>query len=242
MKTRLGPRRSPWIWGSVLVCAFALFQVFSALAEELPTAWEHVEDRVDAGVPVRVFVEVEKTPGRPAFKIETYFEVEPSAAALTLMHDMLDDSKLTKGQRRKVLEQGERDALVYTFIDLPFMLADRELALRIVHSDDASTGVHRVEWKEANHVLPVRDEDVIRLTGAQGYWEFRPHEASGTHAIYVSQTEIGGSIPVSIGDVLMKGQAVDAVAELRGSIEARQRAHVASGRSRQAESESNAAD
>jgi hypothetical protein len=200
-----------------------------ALAEGLPGSWRLAENRIEAGVPLTVFVEAEKTPGRPAFKIETIFEVRPSAAAVTLMHNMLSASDLPDGQRREVLESSDREALVYTFIDLPFLLADRELALRVVHSDDPVTGIHRIDWHEENAVLPEGKDDVVRLSGARGYWEFRPDGDQRTRATYLTQTEVGGSIPKSIADRLLKGQAVEDVERLRGHIEKRRRTHVAAG-------------
>ena len=206
-----------------------LLIVAPALAEEGSSSWRLAENRIESGVPVTVFVEAEKTPGRPAFKIETIFEARPSAAAVTLMHNMLSDSDLPDGQRRQILESKDREALVYTFIDLPFFLADRELALRVVHSDDPDTGIHRIDWREENALLPEGDDDVVRLSGARGYWEFRPNGDQHTHATYLTQTEIGGSIPKSIADRLLKGQAVDDVERLRGQLEKRRRTHVAAG-------------
>ena len=201
----------------------ALLIVAPAFSEELPGSWRLAENRIVAGIPLKVFVEAEKTPGRPAFKIETIFEARPSTAAVTLMHNMLADSDLPDGQRREVLESKGREALVYTFIDLPFLLADRELALRVVHSDDPVTGIHRIDWHEENAALPEGSEDVVRLSGARGYWEFRPEGDQRTHATYLTQTEIGGSIPKSIADRLLKGQAVEDVERLRGHIEKRRR-------------------
>jgi len=211
------------------VTLLALLIVAPAFAEGLPGSWRLAENRIEGGVPLTVFVEAEKTPGRPAFKIETIFEVRPSAAAVTLMHNMLSDSDLPDGQRREVLESKDREALVYTFIDLPFLLADRELALRVVHSDDPVTGIHRIDWHEENAVLPEGSEDVVRLSGARGYWEFRPDGDQRTHATYLTQTEVGGSIPKSIADRLLKGQAVEDVERLRGQLEKRRRTHVAAG-------------
>ena len=208
---------------SIQICAWVVILAIAApaFADELPASWQLSENRIEAGVPLTVFVEAEKTPGRPAFKIETIFEARPSVAAVTLMHDMLNESDLPDGQRRKILQSEDREALVYTFIDLPFLLADRELALRVVHSDDPETGIHRIDWHEENAVLPEVDQDVVRLSGARGYWEFRPEGEQRTHATYLTQTEIGGSIPTSIGDRLLKGQAVDDVERLRGQIEKR---------------------
>ena len=137
-------RRSLWM----LVSASMLWM--PALAEEAPVKWRQSESRIEAGAPIAIFVEEEKTPGRPAFKVETILEATPRTAAVTLMAEMLKETDLPDGYQRRVLERTDRGALVYTYIDLPFMLADRELALRIVHSDDHATGIHRIDWQEAN--------------------------------------------------------------------------------------------
>ena len=214
-----------------LVCMLALASMLcvSALADELPAKWRQAESRIDAGAPLAIFVEVEKTPGRPAFRIETVLEATPRAAAVTLMQEMLKETDLPKGQQRRVLERTDREALVYTYIDLPFMLADRELALRIVHSEDQATGIHRIDWQEANDVLPEDTGRAVRLSGTWGYWEFRPDGEHRSFATYMTQAELGGSIPLMIGDQLMKSQALESVSRLRGHLENRQRSAVAAG-------------
>jgi hypothetical protein len=184
---------------------------------------------MDAGAPIVIFTEVEKTPGRPAFKIETVLEATPRAAAVTLMQSMLTATDLPDGHQRSVLERTDRGALVYTHIDLPFMLADRELALRIVHSDDLATGTHRIDWQDANDVLPEAVGSAVRLSGTRGYWEFRPDGEQRTRATYVTQAELGGSIPRMIGDRLMKAQALESVSRLRSQLDKRQRTAVAAG-------------
>ena len=217
------------LYRQVLALVLASLLGSSALAEELSARWKRSEDRVVAGAPVTVFVEIEKTPGRPAFMIETVLEASPQLAALTLMRDMLRETDLPRGHEREILERGDREALVYTFIDLPFMLADRELALRIIHSDDHATGTHRIDWKEENDALPAATKEAVRLSGTWGYWEFRPDGEQRTRATYLTQTELGGSFPHAIADRLMKSQALDAVARLRGHLQSRQHSGVAAG-------------
>ncbi len=204
----------------IIAMAIALTLAFAAngVAEELPGFWKLAEKRPNDGVPVTVFIETEKTTGRPAFKIETIFDVSPSSAAATIMEEMLNVSDPPDGQERKILEQHDHGALVYTFIDLPFMMADREVAVRIVHLDDPETGIHRIEWQEENSVLPEPDRGVVRLFGARGYWEFRPEGEQHTRATYLTRAEVGGSIPTSIANRLLKRQAIDAVEQLRSDI------------------------
>ena len=107
--------------------------------------------------------------------------------------------------------------------------ADRELVLRVEERHDPATGIHRIERAEANELLPPADEEVVRLTGAAGFWEFRPDGQGGTKAIHETRTELGGSIPISLGDRLMKSQALESVESLRARIDERGPGAVAAG-------------
>lgn len=214
--------RSVWL-GTVLV----LLLHASAQAYDVEERWKLADHRSDGETEFALFVEAERTEGRPAFKIETTFDVSPFVAATMLMEGMVSASDVPSGQRRRVLERSEKEAVVYTFIDLPFLLSDRELALRVVHSEDRATGIHRIDWLEANDLLPAVQDGVVRLNGATGYWEFRPDGKGGTLATHMTQTEIGGSIPNSIGYRLMKSQALDTVDRFRSKLRTRQRTHVA---------------
>lgn len=213
---------------SLVSLAFLAITATAVAAESVPS-WELADRRGQGDEAVALFVEKTPTPGRPTFRLETSFDVTPALARLVLIEDMVDPSRAPSGQRRKVLERTANGAVVYTFIDLPLMLADRELALRVEESHDPVTGVHRIEWAEANELLPPAGEDVVRLTGAAGYWEFRPDGQGGTKAIHETRTELGGSIPVSLGDRLMKSQAIESVESLRARIEEHGPSDVAAG-------------
>lgn len=198
-------------------------------SEGTGSAWR-LADRSGRGeAAVELFVEQEPTPGRPTFRLETGFDVPPSVALAVLLEGMLDPNTAPSGQRRQVLERTADGAVVHTFIDLPLMLADREVALRVVASSDAAADVHRVEWKEANEVLPAPASGVVRLTGAAGFWELRPNGRGGTRAIHETRTELGGSFPVALGDRLMRSQAVESVESLRARIDRRDLRDVAAG-------------
>ncbi|MEZ4332136.1 MAG: hypothetical protein R3F35_10305 [Myxococcota bacterium] len=192
-------------------------------------AWELADRSGRGDAAVELFVERAPTPGRPTFRLETGFDVPPSVARAALLESMLDPGEAPRGQRREVLERTADGAIVYTYIDLPLMLADREVALRVVASSDAAADVHRIEWSEANELLPPADPSVVRLTGAAGYWEFRPDGHGGTRAIHETRTELGGSFPVALGDRLMRSQAVESVESLRARIARRDLRDVAAG-------------
>ena len=196
-------------------------------AEEPEIKWKTASRRSRGDVQWTVFVETQKTPGRPAFRIETSFDVVPVVAAATLMQEMVEAGvATTPGETRRVMERFDRGALVHTRIDLPFMFADREIAVRIEHTDDPRTGIHRVEWVDANDLLPPVEEGVLRLA-SRGYWEFRPATPGRTEATYVTRAEVGGSLPAALGDRLLKGQAVTAVERLGDLLAVRERTHVA---------------
>jgi hypothetical protein len=186
----------------------------AGLSQPLPgSGWRLASEREDDGFAWLLYEEEEATPGRPAFRVETDLDVAPAKAAAVLMDSLADETPTAMGEHRRLLERSAHAALVHTFIDLPFMFSDRELAIRIEHSLEPGTGVHSVRWRDANEVLPPPEDGVLRL-GSDGYWEFHPTASGGTHAIYVSRAEVGGSLPKAFGDRMMRGQAVDSVLRL----------------------------
>ncbi|MFK7895541.1 MAG: hypothetical protein AB8G23_06875 [Myxococcota bacterium] len=216
-----------------LLLVFTVVSIFSGgvvRAESLPAdaAWTLASDQEEAGEPVRVFVEKEKRPGNPAFRIETEFAVEPQVAAATLMNEMIGAREMPKGQTRTVLSRAGREVVVQTVIELPLMFSDREVAVRIEHSDDSETGIHRVDFAAANELLPPADKGVVRLDGTDGYWEFRPAGPGRTEATYMTRAMVGGSIPAALGDRLLKAQAVDSVSDLRNRLSGKMLPRVAS--------------
>lgn len=202
-------------------------QAGESTEEGLAAQWRVVSRATHEGVDRVVYVKAEKTPGHPAFRIETSFDVVPIVAAATLMDGMVGKGgATTAGETRRVLEHSERGALVHTFVDLPFMFDDREVAIRVEHSADELTGIHRIDWVDQNEILPPVAKGVLRLA-TKGYWEFRPAGLGRTQAIYMTAAEVGGSFPAALGDRLMRGQAVKAVERLANLLEDRGQTHVA---------------
>lgn len=216
----------------ILALAWACSMGTSAFAELASSAtptpeWRLASTQGEGDSALEIYVEAERSPGNPAFRIETSFQVAPFVAATTLMHEMIGSRDLPRGQRRKVLERSDREVVVHTLVELPLMLSDREIAVRIRHSDDEKTGVHRVDFEDVNELLPVAKKGVVRLDGTGGYWEFRPDGAGRTSVTYVTRAAVGGSIPSMISHRLMKAEAIDAVQRLHRLLAARRRTHVA---------------
>lgn len=194
---------------------------FATESDGVPAAggpWQLAQRSGKGSEAVALYAEKSPVPGRPSFLLETNLAVAPAVAHRLLVENMLDPTAAPSGQTRRVLERSESGAVVHTFIDLPVLLADREVALRVEHLHDAANDVHRVVWHEANEVLPPATDGVVRLKGAEGYWEFRPDGHGGTKAIHMTRTEIGGSFPAALGDRLMRAQAVETVEKFRARV------------------------
>jgi len=197
-----------------------------AFADTPDASWRMASKRDRDGMEWVMYVEAEKSPGSPAYRVETSLDATPRVAALTLMEEMSQPGGASTGQTRHLLERTDREALVHTYIDLPFMFSDRELAIRIRHTDDPATGIHRIDWIDENGALPPVDSGVLRLS-TEGYWEFRPNGANRTNATYVSRAEVGGSLPSVLSNRLMKGQTVESVERIQRLLSERRRTHVA---------------
>lgn len=214
---------------AVVVALLTLGALPVAGSEEAPedpfAGWQQAARR-EGDLAWALYVETDPAPGVPAFRIETRFEVPPAIAARTLMASMSEGDATARGERRVLLEQTAETALVHTFVDLPFLFSDRELAVRIVASHDAATGIHRIDWVDENEHLPPPADGVLRLR-TEGYWEFRPRAPFGSFATYVSRAEVGGSLPAGLRDRLMRDQAEDAVERLAHRIGTRDPATVA---------------
>ena len=228
----IGFRVLPSLAALAALAALALLGAGAAPAESPPgeagpdASWRMASRKSRDGLQWSVYEETRKTPGRPAFRIETSFEVSPVVAAMTLMEDMSEPGRMGSGETRRLIERSDREALVHTYIDLPFMFSDRELAVRIRHGDDRQSGVHRIDWVDENDALPPPGKGVLRLA-TRGYWEFRPMGPGRTSATYLSRAEVGGTLPAALGDRLLQAQAVDAVQRLQALLLERRTTHVA---------------
>jgi hypothetical protein len=215
----LRSRRRTDVLGFLLAAALVLSApAYADSADPIATLaavdWRLTEERESDGFVWLLYEQEKPTAGRPAFRVEADFEVTPAQAVAVLMDAMADETPMTSGEHRRLLERSPNGALVHTLIELPLLFSDRELAIRLEHRVEPETGVHRVEWQDDNQVLPPPDRGVLRLA-SDGFWEFRPMTPTGTHAVYVSRAEVGGSLPQVMTHRLMRGQAVDAVFRLR---------------------------
>jgi hypothetical protein len=159
-----------------------------------------------------------------SYKLETWLDAEPEEAAESIMMVMTSQRYVPEGQERRVLEQDGQEALIYTLIDMPMGVSDREVALHITQERDADTGTHRVAWESAHDAVPPPRSRVVRLPDARGYWEFAPDRPGRCRATYVSHADLGGSIPAWLVRPMLRGQVSADVQRLREAIRTRSQA------------------
>jgi len=150
-----------------------------------------------------------------SYRVETRFDVGPEQAAEALVQVMTSDHHVPDGQRRRVLSHSADEILIYTFIDMPMVMSDRDIALRLkLHRDD-STGVRRIDWADANDAAPTAPSEVVRMPAVSGYWEFVPDGPGRCLATYVTHADLGGSVPAWLVSPMMRRQVGGDVDRLR---------------------------
>lgn len=179
--------------------------------------WRAAEPR--PGDPEGYTLYVEETDAAyPGFKAEVWLDADPEEAASTLMVLMTDEDTVPDGQTRRVLRRGSDALVLHTRIDMPVMVADRDLVVRISHRVDPETGVHRIEWASAADEAPPPASGVVRIREASGYWELVPEAPGRTRATYLSHADVGGWLPARIVSPLMRGQVAGDVARLQRAL------------------------
>lgn len=180
-------------------------------------SWRVAEPR--DGDPEGYTLYVEETDARyPGYKAEGWLDADPQEAAASIMVQMTHDEFVPKGQTRRILRSADDEVVLHTFIDMPIMVADRDLTLRITQNEDPETGVVRVEWQSAEAEAPAPGGEVVRISEARGYWELVPAAPGRTRATYMTRADLGGWLPARLVSPLMRDQVAGDVSRLQHSL------------------------
>ncbi len=206
MKTDLSP-----------VCPAALMLIGFAVCASADESWQVAsrDDDPDTGFVLYSLEDSDASSMR--YRLETSFETDPQEAADIIVRVMTSPRFIPDDQRRKVLEQNENSTLLYTQIDLPLMVSDRDLVLRVTRSGDDATGVRRVMWHSVrNHpTAPEPAGGTVRMKHAEGSWVLAPDGAHRCRATYTNFTDVGGSLPSWLIEPMMRNQMTGDVQRIR---------------------------
>jgi hypothetical protein len=192
--------------GSVLVSS-------AAAAER----WIAAEPRDSDPVGYALYVE-DTDDAYPGYKAEGFVDAAPEAAAARTWTLMTGQDFVPKGQTRTILRQTDQELVLHTFIDMPAMVADRDLTIRITQSEDPTTGVRRISWQSVEGEAPPPRGRVVRIPDARGYWEFAPDGPDRSRATYMTRADLGGWLPARLVSPLMRDQVAGDVARLQKSL------------------------
>jgi hypothetical protein len=201
----------------VVVAACAALLLLPALADA-EEGWRLAEPHSDDPSGYTLYIEDSDEP-YPGYKAEGWLEAEPEAAAASIMVLMTGEEFVPDGQTRRGVRQDDEVLVLHTHIDMPVMVADRDLAIRITHSIDRETGVHRVDWISADDEVPAPGGGVVRIADARGYWLLVPDRPGRTRATYMTRAHLGGWLPARLISPMMRDQVAGDITRLQQAVQ-----------------------
>ena len=150
-----------------------------------------------------------------AYRLEAEIDASPERVAEAAA-EVLADPEASQSNMEKTILRNDGEAIVvysYIHISAPFV-ADRDVTTRATRSFDPETRTHRLDWS-ATDEGPAPREGVVRLEKSQGSWSFAPAAPGRTRVVYESHTEIAGSMPAWLVNVLMNDTILQGLVNLR---------------------------
>ena len=185
--------------------------------------WE-VEERDEDPEHGYVLYVAEGDAAYPTYKLETRLPVAPEEAVASLLVLMTSEDRAPEGQERRVVRRSEDEVVIHTTIDMPAIVADRDVALLVKVAPDVGDGRRRVAWQTTRDGVPPAPKDVVRIPESSGFWEFSADGPGRSRAVYVTRSDLGGSIPAWIVSPMMRDQVAGDMQRLRDVIEERAQA------------------
>ena len=214
--------RSLLSWAGCAAIAFAIS--VPATADELPHVsaqppWTLHDSNDDPGSGYTVYKRTPVGSEFSAYRIEAILDAPLDLVARLAAENIADPEFRPKNTVKTILREDDEALLVHSYIKInaPF-ISDRDVISRVERSFDPETGAHRLTWSATSEGMPPM-EGVIRLDRSDGYWSFTEATPTTTRAVYVSHTEIAGSIPSWIVNQIMSTTMVQGIEGLRDSIE-----------------------
>jgi hypothetical protein len=161
-----------------------------------------------------------KPPGSKfsTYRLEAVLDF-PLKEVASIAHKNISDPEFRPKNTVKTILRNDGEVMLvhsHIIINAPF-ISDRDVISRVERSYDPATQAHTMSWKATNEGPPPKD-GVIRLNRSEGFWRFTPTPEGSTLAVYVSHTEIAGSIPAWVVNSVMSDTMVQGIEGLRKSL------------------------
>src|SRR5690606_13907638 len=93
-----------------------------------------------------------------------------------------------------LFRSGAEEILCYLVTGAPWPRTDRDSVVHSLLQQDPDTHTVRIDMAVRNDVFPP-NEDMIRITDMQGFWQFLPLAAGWVEVTYQVHADPGGGIP-----------------------------------------------
>ncbi|HRX49083.1 MAG TPA: START domain-containing protein [Spirochaetota bacterium] len=172
----------------ILICIFITAALLPAFS------WERVKN--SGGITISV----QKVEGS---EIKEFMAVTVVESSLSSIIALLDDTKnytswnYRCSEAKLLYKKNDYERITYMVTGSPWPVAERDIAVRSVISQDKSSGVVTVSLKG----LPGYTSEMngrVRMTSLRGYWRLEPLGGGNIRVIYRLHSEPGGSVPDSI--------------------------------------------
>lgn len=204
--------------GSVALASFA--GGLPDVSAQIP--WEVAERNEDPEGGYVLYKCRQPSSGFDAYRLEAEIDAPASVVAEAARHNIFDLDLVPDNVQKTVLRTQDEVAWIYSYIDLPMVVRDRDVITRSERSYDARTGVYRLEWSASNEG-PAPRRGVVRMPQSSGSWVFSPLGNGRTRAVYENFTDIGGSLPAWIANPMMDSTVTQSIIDLRQTVEDQQR-------------------
>jgi hypothetical protein len=200
-------------WIGVLAAPAALAEPAASLLSR-PKGWVEVASESPSNPKSGYRVFEKSMPGSKykAYRIEALVDAPPQRANAAALVRILDERFVGRGRERRILERQGDAVLVYFRLGAP-MIDDRDAVTRLepLRSSDGALGW---QWRSAGGG-PKPPPGVVRIPRSEGSWTFRNLGTKGSHVVYESFSELGGSIPAWIINWLMVSEQLRELETLR---------------------------
>lgn len=147
-----------------------------------------------------ITVSVQSVAGSQIKEFMAIIETETTLSAIVAVLD--DTSAYTLWNYRcseavLLQKKGDFERITYMVTRSPWPVAERDIAVKSVISQDPKTGVVTVSLKGLPSYIPVKNGRV-RMTSLSGYWKLEPLGARRVRVTYRLHSEPGGSVPDSL--------------------------------------------
>lgn len=218
------PQSTHLTLSAIPLLAIALLALSStARAEDLsdvsaPSPWTVHETNDDAENGYVVYTRKPAGSKFSEYRIEAVVNYPTAVVAAVAVKNLADPEFRPKGTIKTIIQNDEEALLVHSHIAInaPFV-SDRDVVTRVEQTFDSLTATHSIVWRATNEGPPPRD-GVVRLDRSDGYWSFTPEDENRTKAVYVSHTEIAGSIPAWVINSVMSTTMTEGIEGLRASL------------------------